>query len=137
MTLGPAGIGDLIQRCGPLTAHLTLRAFLEAYSIVAMSLARLGGDAVSDERAFMTACQGLGRQRLLQRRILSPESLSRHLFETGLQLASNFGLVDGGDNMSARRADFAGELKHLLRELGAIEELALLDFKSLLARNRS
>jgi hypothetical protein len=63
--------------------------------------------------------------------------LSRHLFKTGLQLASHFGLVEAGDDMPRRRAGFAGELKHLLRQLAGIEELALSDFKSLPARNRS
>ena len=100
---GPDGIGRLLRRFRPLTAHLTLRSFVEAYSVVAQALESLGAEGAPDDRSFLIACEGLGRQLLLQKRIHSPESVSRHLFQTGLQLASNSGLVAPSDDVAPRR----------------------------------
>ena len=129
---GPDGIGALHPAI-PLTAHILLRSFLEAYSVVALALEQRGSAPVKDAKAFLTACDGLGRQRLLQQRIHSPESVSRPLFATGLQLAENLGLTEDGDDLTTRRADFAREMRHLLRQVDAVEALALTELGGVLA----
>ena len=128
---GTAGVTELLRHFPLLTAPLTLRSFFEAYSVVALELARRDADAVTDEDAFLTACEGHGRQRLLQKRIQSPESVSRHLFATGFQLALHLDLVAGSDDLAARRSHFATETRHLVRQLDAIEAIALVEFRRL------
>jgi glycerol-3-phosphate O-acyltransferase len=129
---GASGIGHLLRRCRVLTSTLTLRSFFEAYSIVALALERHGDDAISDANHLLRECEGLGRQRLLQRRVHSPESVSRHLFGTGLELADDLGLVvDRG--VAARRSAFAREMKHVIRQLDGIEAVALEAFRHFLS----
>ena len=67
----------------------------------------------------------------LQKRIQSPESVSRHLFATGFQLALHLDLVAGSDDLAARRSHFATETRHLVRQLDAIEAIALVEFRRL------
>jgi glycerol-3-phosphate O-acyltransferase len=130
---GPEGIASLHPSI-PLTAHVVLRSFIEAYSVVALALQQRGSAPVDDPEAFLTACRGLGHQRLLQQRIHSPESVSKPLFATGLQLAENLGLTQDGDDVARRRTDFARELRHLLRQLDAIEALASAELGGALAQ---
>jgi glycerol-3-phosphate O-acyltransferase len=121
---GPPGVLGLLRSFRVLTAPLTLRSFLEAYSVVALELARRGSSAVADDESLVAACEGYGRQRLLQKRIQSPESVSRHVFRTGLRLAGNRGLVAAGDDLASRRSCFVTETEQLLRRLDAIEAIA-------------
>ena len=80
---------------------------------------------------------------MAQRRLRSSESVSVLLFQTGLQLARNRGLLESGSgsgagsgsgsgsgsepgpDLAARRADFLAELRHLVRRLDRIEDLAI------------
>ena len=128
---GPAGCAELLGGFQLLSAPLTLRSFFEAYKIVALALERHGSNPVDDENAFLGACEGYGRQCLLQKRIQSPESVSRHLFTTGFQLAANLGLVGSGDDLAVRRSAFAEEVDCLLRQLDTIEALALVEAQDL------
>jgi glycerol-3-phosphate O-acyltransferase len=140
---GPEGIAGLHPDI-PLTAHLMLRSFLEAYSVVALALQQRGSAPVTDTDAFLTACDGLGRQHLLQQRIRSPESVSKPLFANGLKLAENLGLTEPAsvartaepDDLAERRTAFAQELRHLLQQLDGIEALALDGLRDALVTSR-
>ena len=111
-------------------AHRVLGSFMEAYWVVADRLASRGSDAPIDESAFMVECLATGRQYLAQRRIHSPESVSKELFGNALRLAANRGLTTAGrDDLAKRRRAFAAELSTILRRLEAIRELALGDLK--------
>ncbi len=68
---------------------------------------------------------GLGQQYVAQHRLRSSESVSVLLFQTGLQLARNRGLVEPGPDLAARRAEFLAELRDLVRRLDQIEDLAI------------
>src|SRR5439155_23737774 len=101
---GPAAIQTLLRRFRPFSAHRVLRPFLEAYRVVADALGRLDPAAPFDEDALLRACLALGQQYVLQRRIVSAESVSRGLFATALRLARNRDLVDpGASDLAARR----------------------------------
>jgi len=77
------------------------------------------------EAAFLKGCLALGRQFLLQKRILSPKSVSQMHFQTALRLARNRGLLDGGlSHQRERRASFAAEMREMVRRLDAIDALA-------------
>jgi glycerol-3-phosphate O-acyltransferase len=77
-----------------------------------------------DEKKFLNSCGNVGRQYMLQKKIQSAESVSKHLFQTGLQLARNQKLLDMTDNMAARRTQFAVMRRDVLRRIDTIEALA-------------
>jgi glycerol-3-phosphate O-acyltransferase len=129
---GAGGIGGVLRRCNVITAPLTLRSFFEAYSVVALALERHGDDAVTDLDVLVRECHGLGRQRRLQQRIHSPESVSRHLFATGIELADHQGLLRE-PGVGHRLSAFALEMKHAIRQLDGLEAVALEVFGRFLA----
>lgn len=114
----------LIRRLRPITAPGVLRSFFEAYLVVADTLdANSPGVAIEDKK-FLAACSSVGRQYLLQRRIQNAESVSKHLFQTGLQLARNQKLLENADSTVARRASFAAGFGDVLRRIDLIERVA-------------
>ncbi len=121
---GREQISGLVGTLRPMTAPGVLRSFFEAYVIVADTLDARDPGATFDERKFLTECGSVGRQYMLQKRIQSAESVSRHLFQTGLQLARNQKLLDMTDNMTARRRAFAVSLRDVLRRIDTIEAIA-------------
>src|SRR5690606_3619310 len=91
-----------------VTSVLTGSRVLMAYAVrgslpgarlgVARGLARRGeepGDHKDSEAVdpFIAECEKVGRQMLLQGRLHGPESLSRELFVSALDLMSNLGLL--------------------------------------------
>jgi glycerol-3-phosphate O-acyltransferase len=121
---GPAAIETLLRRFRPFSAHRVLRPFLEAYQVVADALARRPPEATFEEAELLRACQALGQQFVLQRRILSPESVSQGLFATALRLARNRGLVEpGAPDLAERRRAFAEEVRAAIRRVDAVDAL--------------
>ena len=121
---GPAAIQALLRRFRPFSAHRVLRPFLEAYRVVADALARRAPDAAFDQDEFLRGCLALGQQYVLQRRILSPESVSRGLFATALRLAQNRTLVaSGAPDLAERRRVFAEEVRLAIRRIDAVAAL--------------
>jgi glycerol-3-phosphate O-acyltransferase len=119
------GAQELVKRSRPFSAHRVLRPFLEAYRVVADRLAQTPPSTVIDERGFLDACIGMGRQYHLQRRIHSGESVSRVLFETALKIADNRGLVHSTDpDIAQGRSVFADQIRTSLRRIDAVEALA-------------
>jgi len=122
---GPAEIMALLKRFKPFNAHRVLRPFLEAYQVVGDALERRDPAAPFEEPAFLAAAIALGRQYHLQRRIRSPESVSKVLFATALRLARNRGLVEPGPaDLAERRHAFAEEIRGAIRRVDAIDALA-------------
>jgi glycerol-3-phosphate O-acyltransferase len=119
---GLAELGRALEQSGALMAHRVLRSFLEAYAIVADALAALG-DEPADPSETVRACLALGRQYRLQRRVVSAEAVSTHLFRSGLELAANRDLLDAGPDLARRRAELAAELRDVVRRLRAIDRL--------------
>lgn len=63
-------------------------------------------------------CLIVGRQYLLQRRIVSAEAVSTELFKTGLRLAANRDLLEGeSSDLAPRRVALLTELRDVLRRL--------------------
>ncbi|MDZ4740498.1 MAG: glycerol-3-phosphate 1-O-acyltransferase [Alphaproteobacteria bacterium] len=114
----------LLKALRPMAAPGVLRSFFEAYVVVADTLDAHDPGVNFDERKFLTECGNVGRQYMLQKRIQSAESVSKHLFQTGLQLARNQKLLDMTDNMAARRTAFAVSLRDIMRRIDTIEALA-------------
>jgi glycerol-3-phosphate O-acyltransferase len=107
-------------------AHRVLRPFLEAYLVVADCLSGRDPGQKLDRSRFIGECIGLGRQYELQRRLHSPESISKELFDSALRLAANRDLLGpGGQELSERRRAFADEVRTEVRRVDFVRELAL------------
>jgi glycerol-3-phosphate O-acyltransferase len=121
---GADAITGLLPRIRPFSAHRILRPFLEAYRVVGDALERRDPTEPLDDASFLNECLALGKQYSLQRHIKSPESVSKVLFGTALKLARNRELTDpGGEDLAARRAAFAEELREAIRRVDAVEAL--------------
>ncbi len=119
---GGSGARALLESLRPLTAHFILRSFLEAYEVVAQVL--LDEPARVDEKQLRKHALAVGRQYLMQRRVSSPESVSALLFRTGVQLVAHEGLLVPGDDLAARRAGLAEQLRDLHARADEIERIA-------------
>ena len=120
----------LLWELKPLLAHGTLRPFLEAYHVAAEALLLEKGSAF-DKKQFIKRCSDLGKQRVLQQRIASEESVSTVYFEPAVKLAQSRGLVDGSGlaasesaELTERRHEFAAEIAELVRRLAFFSTLA-------------
>jgi len=118
-------VRHLLQKFRPFSAHLVVRPFLEAYRVVGDALeSRPSGEKIDEDR-FLDDCLGLGKQYRLQKRIRSPESVSKVLFATALRLAGNRNLIDGDtSDLPGRRSELAAEIRATIRRADAIEALA-------------
>lgn len=113
----------ILKKFRPFMAHRALRPFLEAESIVADALVRLG-DWPYKEAEFLNQALALGRQYALQRRVQRAESVSKTLFASATQLAANQQLTDSaGVDVENRRAALSAELQLILRRIDAIDVL--------------
>ncbi len=129
ISAGQAAARALLERINPLLSSRVLRSFLEAYLVVACCLERLpieaGKQIPFDRASFLKTCQAVGKQFLLQKRILHGESVSQMYFSNGLSLAGNRGLLDAGaPDLKERREGFAAEMREIVRRLDAIDGLA-------------
>ncbi|HHU09196.1 MAG TPA: glycerol-3-phosphate 1-O-acyltransferase [Intrasporangiaceae bacterium] len=135
-----ASVRAILTGTRVLMAHRVLRSFLDAQLVVAERLALRGGadlprkdsDAVE---AFVNECEKVGRQMLLQGRLHGPESLSRELFLTALDLMDNQRLLvapaDGDDtsadrtreDLASRREASAAYARDLVRRVRTIETM--------------
>ncbi len=124
LAAGGAAVMALLRNMRPFLAHRVLRPFLEAYQVVGDVLVAQPVEQAFDEADFLARCLARGKQYQLQRRIRSPESVSRVLFQTALSLARNRGLVDpSGEDLAERRAAFAEEIRNAIRRVDVIDAL--------------
>ncbi len=109
-----------------LIAHRVIGPFLEAYAVVADRLADREPAAPVDPDSLIAECLGVARQRMLQQRLHSPESISKDVMSGALKLAANRGLMGpGGDELRKERAAFAAELADAVRAVAVIRSTAL------------
>ncbi len=112
-----------------LLAHRIVAPFLEAYAVLGDRLAAADPLAAVDEDDLIDECVGVAQQRVLQRQIHSPESVSKDLFRGAYRLAGNRGLLEAREGESAeslagRRLAFAEELAAAVRRVGVLRSLA-------------
>ncbi|MBS0517351.1 MAG: 1-acyl-sn-glycerol-3-phosphate acyltransferase [Proteobacteria bacterium] len=115
---------SVLERAPFLIAHRVLPAFLEAYFVVADRLAAHPAELPVEERKFLAQCLAVGRQYVLQKRLRSPECVSRELFTNALALAANRGLLQpGAGDLAERRRQFAAETAAAVAGVAAIGDL--------------
>jgi glycerol-3-phosphate O-acyltransferase len=124
LAAGPDGVRELLDVLPTLGSDMLLRPFFEAYAIAADALAAHGVARAPGPERLLEECMGLGRQYELQRRLGHPESVSRHLFATGLELARHRGLCEP-DQATAARSAFAEQLHAVLRRLDTVHAIAV------------
>ena len=95
----------MLSSTGVLMAHRVLRSFLDAQLVVADRLAAADPAVPVDRATLLDECDRVGRQMLLQRRLHSPESVSRELFASAIDLVENFGLLGPDDRRPGRPGD--------------------------------
>jgi glycerol-3-phosphate O-acyltransferase len=118
-----AGVRDALREIQLLVAHGVLRAFVDAYRIVASVLSGAGADAVDDESSVLSQCLKTGKQQLLQRHVFSAESISKSLYQTGLQLARYRGLLAA--NREEERRQLHNEFRRITDRLDEILAITL------------
>ncbi|WP_320671821.1 glycerol-3-phosphate 1-O-acyltransferase [Patulibacter defluvii] len=116
---------DALLRTAPmLLAERVLGSFVDAQLVVAERLAAREPRRAVEREPFLGECLDVGRQLLLQRRIVHPEALGRESFDAALRLAANRDLVDPGrDELRARRRRWRDEVRALRDDLLALGEL--------------
>ncbi|MGH0037223.1 MAG: glycerol-3-phosphate 1-O-acyltransferase [Myxococcota bacterium] len=125
LSLGPDGARALIMAFRPYSAHRVLRPFLEAYQVVGDCLRRWPADEPLDQDRFIEHCLDLGRQYHLRKRIHSTSSISKVLFQTGLRLAGNRGLLEAdGARLAESREAFHKQLRAAIRRVDVVDALA-------------
>jgi glycerol-3-phosphate O-acyltransferase len=122
---GAPGVRAILERAPILCSDMMLRAFIEAYLLVADTLAGLAGATPAGEADILALCEQRGGRYLQEHRLHNPESVSRHLFATGLRLARHRGLLEAGDRAAARRAALAEELRELTGHMGRVHRVAV------------
>ena len=109
-------------------AHRVLRSFLDAQLVVADRLAHTDPAAPLDKAALLDDCDRVGQQMLLQRRLHSPESVSRELFTSAIDLKDNFGLLapaegESPGDLARRRTEHLEFVTSLIERAQVIESL--------------
>lgn len=121
---GEVSIQRQLRDQPPLFGHAILRSILEAYQVMAGTLALLEGRPVTDTKAFTTDLLDHGRELLLRKLIDSESSLSRDLFGTGLRLAEHRGLLSGdGADLQQRRDAFAAQTDEALAAVNRLQAI--------------
>lgn len=106
--------GELEDQLVPVHSRWTLRPFLEAYLVVADTLAALEG--AYDEKSFLSQALSLGKQYRLQDEISAEEAVSQVLFKSALGLAKNRGLLDESATPESRQA-FASQIRSVIERI--------------------
>lgn len=119
-----AGIQELLQRVRPFMSSVVFRSFVDAYRVVADTLAATDPHEKVDNAEYVKRCMPVGKQYLLQRRIRSADSVNKVLYDNALRLAANRGLLDRSTpNLGDARRAFADELRAFSRRLEQVEAL--------------
>lgn len=120
---GTSATAEMLGRSPPLLAHGVLRSFIDAYRIASAVMVEAGSEAIENDANFLANCLKLGKQRLLQGRVFSPESVSKTLYENGLKLARYKGVL--GANQTEGRAALLQEFRNITSRIEQIRALTL------------
>jgi len=101
----------------PFKSPAVLRPFLEAYLTVADVLAAAPPLATVTSEQIERDALGLGRQYMMQGRIVNDEAVSTALFSAAIKLAGNRALLEGTPEMIEARPAFAAEVRGHLQRL--------------------
>jgi glycerol-3-phosphate O-acyltransferase len=119
--------GREIKVVTPLLCHGVLEPFLDAYHLVAEKLLGLAAGSSFDQGTFLDLCLFEAEQLYRLRRIAHQETVAKPMFESGLLVAKNRGLLDDAVDdarLFSRRSEFLQEVNDLLGRLQDIRHIA-------------
>lgn len=105
----------------PPVSPAVLVPFLEAYRIVAAVIARADPDETLDKQTIAHRALLFGRQEAAHGNTTTPESLSTELFDSGIALADNAGLLGRGDQ--EERDEFLADIDDALADLRLVQDV--------------
>jgi glycerol-3-phosphate O-acyltransferase len=114
--------GDLsvvLAALAPYSTPAVLRPFIEAYRLVAEVLVRADSGEELARSEIQQRALDLGRQYEAQGKISTPESLSFALFDAGIALADNSGLLHPTPVLSERKS-FLADIEDALADIDAL-----------------
>ena len=85
---------------------------------------------------FLTACEARGGAYLRDRRLRHPESVSRVLFRTGIQMARDRQIWEDAPDCARRRADLAARLWSIVRRMDVVHGIAVRRLEQLVSDQR-
>jgi glycerol-3-phosphate O-acyltransferase len=115
-TLTAQGPDVVLGGLGSPKAYWAILPFLDAYQVVGDELEAMSG--AFEEKSFLKACLNRARMYRIEQKVISAESASQVLFASALALARNRDLLEPGEDLLARRARFAAEVR-AARQLAA------------------
>ena len=121
---GEAAARELVSSLPVILGHGTLRAFLEAYLLVAEALSLLPHTTAVDSKMLLARSHALGRQRLLQHRIHCEESISSSYFENAIKIAESRGLLEPAEHVQSGRQQLLQELTAAVSRTNFLASLA-------------
>ncbi len=125
ITRGSEAARGLLTELDTLIGHGTLRAFIEAYLVVARSLRMDTGVQDVQTKTLIDRALTLGKQRVLQQRIHCEESVSSVYFENAVKIADSLKLLQASESAPELRQQWLDELRALtanIRFLASISE---------------
>jgi len=115
-------VASIARFLAPATSPAVLMPFVEAYRLVAAIIASADPAEALDRKTIRARALRLGQQYAAQGLITTPESLSTELFDSGIALADNAGLLDSEDTED--RNEFLGDIEEALSDLRAVGTFA-------------
>jgi glycerol-3-phosphate O-acyltransferase len=101
----------------PFVSHAILRPFFEAYRVVGDILEKHAYETGVTQETIRPQALDLGKQYVLQGLVAKPESVSKVLFDSALNLAENRGLFIDGPTSVVDRQAFSAELRDTVEHL--------------------
>jgi glycerol-3-phosphate O-acyltransferase len=115
-------IDALLRAKKPLIAGAMLRAYFEAYEIVADVLRDCPVEV--GEKDLTNRALGVGRQYVAQNRVRSNEAVSALLFATARHVVADQQLLEPAADLDERRSAFRDELFAILGDMDRVEQIA-------------
>ena len=124
--LGRGDTDAVLASFEPFKSAAVLRPFLEAYLTVADVLAATPPLASVTAQTIERDALALGRQYMMQGRIVNDEAVSTALFSAAIKLAGNRALLEGAAGIADARSAFAAEVRGHLQRLNFLVGLEAL-----------
>ena len=118
---GKTSLQKLLRDNPPRFGHAIMRSISESYLIVAVTLLDLGDTPVGNQKQFIRQLMARGEQMLLRRTINCQSSVSKDLFATALRLAQHLKVLEPGDDLAARRENFAQRVVTALSAINLLQ----------------
>lgn len=117
---------NLLLSFTPITAHAVLLPYIEGYRVVAEVISLYTANESPTEKDVLNKALAYGKQALLQRRISSPASIGKVIFQNAYKLLDSRSLMaSGGEDIEQARREQSQEIRMLARRLERLRAISL------------